>query len=129
MFISSKNIVFKKGNCRRFFVFITEIWPVCFLKCFIITNFFNVQFFKVSFFWFSLTVLNSNVFVFYKGTSFCSFFFVRLIFEYISSHNFLSKLIGHNHIQASSSPVTSTNVEIKLQKFPTFSFIPFVTLV
>ena len=55
--------------------------------------------------------------------------FVRLIFEYISSHNFLSKLIGHNHIQASSSPVTSTNVEIKLQNFPTFSFVPFVTLV
>ena len=65
---------------RRFTVFITEIWPDSFAKCFIITNFFNVHFFQSKLFWFYSTGLNSNFFVRYKRTSFRNFSFCYTYF-------------------------------------------------
>ena len=69
LFLSAKvnkvnKVKLHKVKFRGFIVFISKIWPDSFPKCFIVTNFFNVQFFKVSFFWFSSTILSSNFFVF-----------------------------------------------------------------
>ena len=76
-------------------VILEDLLSLLFLS-FIVFIYYSLSVFQSKLSWLSSTVLNSNFFAFYKGTSSCNFsFFVILIFEFRSFHNFLSKFFGH----------------------------------